>query len=462
MAAQGRSRGGGSDRPRAALSTGHSRAARPLLPCRVLCASSSSGATGTSAGRPRCASRSAATRSPSSTTSRAVAGIDAQGTDSLTPIRSLEERIAAWKEVSGKRDRLVRRRRSRTANSSSRSSSRPSPRRSSTTASSPRRRTRWRAARQAVETQHTNVIGNLNLLFAMRDHVPDAHLVKLGTMGEYGTPNIDIEEGYIEIEHKGRKDTLPFPKLPGSLYHLSKVHDSHNIHFACRIWGLRATDLNQGVVYGIETDETARDERLCTRFDYDDVFGTVLNRFCVQAVIGQPAHRLRQGRPDPRLPQHPRHAPVRRAGGRQPRPSPATSASSTSSPSSSRSPSSPSWSSESAARARPSRSRSSTSRTRASRPRSTTTTPSTRSCSTWASSRHCWATSWCDRCCRRSSAKGPDRAAAIEPHTTLEVRLASRSRRRPEAAPRRPAVTGLAGADACALATIGSCAPLTH
>jgi UDP-sulfoquinovose synthase len=107
-------------------------------------------------------------------------------------------------------------------------------------------------------------------------------------MGEYGTPNIDIEEGYIEIEHKGRKDTLPFPKLPGSLYHLSKVHDSHNIHFACRVWGLRSTDLNQGVVYGIETDETAQDERLSTRFDYDEWFGTVLNRFCVQAVVGHP------------------------------------------------------------------------------------------------------------------------------------------------------------------------------
>jgi UDP-sulfoquinovose synthase len=141
---------------------------------------------------------------------------------------------------------------------------------------------------QAVETQFTNVIGTLNLLFAMRDHVPEAHLVKLGTMGEYGTPNIDIEEGFIEIEHKGRKDTLPFPKMPGSLYHLSKVHDSHNIQFACRVWGLRSTDLNQGVVYGIETDETAQDERLCTRFDYDEVFGTVLNRFCVQAVIGHP------------------------------------------------------------------------------------------------------------------------------------------------------------------------------
>jgi UDP-sulfoquinovose synthase len=132
------------------------------------------------------------------------------------------------------------------------------------------------------------VIGNLNLLFAIRDRVPDCHLVKLGTMGEYGTPNIDIEEGFIEIEHNGRKDTLPFPKLPGSLYHLSKVHDSHNIHFACRIWGLRATDLNQGVVYGIETAESASDERLLTRFDYDEYFGTVLNRFCVQAVIGHP------------------------------------------------------------------------------------------------------------------------------------------------------------------------------
>jgi UDP-sulfoquinovose synthase len=142
--------------------------------------------------------------------------------------------------------------------------------------------------RHAVSTQRNNVEGTLNVLFAMRDIVPEAHLVKLGTMGEYGTPNIDIEEGYIEIRHKGRSDTLPFPKLPGSIYHLSKVHDSHNLHFACRVWGLRATDLNQGVVYGIRTDQTALDERLCTRFDYDEVFGTVLNRFCVQAVIGYP------------------------------------------------------------------------------------------------------------------------------------------------------------------------------
>jgi len=140
----------------------------------------------------------------------------------------------------------------------------------------------------AVFTQLNNVEGTLNLLYAIHDLAPDCHLVKLGTMGEYGTPNIDIEEGYIKIEHNGRTDVLPFPKSPGSFYHLSKVHDSHNIHFACKIWGIRATDLNQGVVYGTVTDECAMDEALINRFDYDEVFGTVLNRFCAQAALGYP------------------------------------------------------------------------------------------------------------------------------------------------------------------------------
>ena len=107
-------------------------------------------------------------------------------------------------------------------------------------------------------------------------------------MGEYGTPDIDIEEGYLTVDHNGRQHTFLYPKTPGSMYHLSKVHDSHNIHFATRIWGLRATDLNQGVVYGVETDESALDPRLATSFHYDEVFGTALNRFCVQAVIGHP------------------------------------------------------------------------------------------------------------------------------------------------------------------------------
>ncbi len=145
----------------------------------------------------------------------------------------------------------------------------------------------------AVMTQVNNVVGTLNILYAMKEDFPDSHLVKLGTMGEYGTPNIDIEEGYITIEHNGRKDTLPYPKQPGSYYHLSKVHDSHNIHFACKIWGLRATDLNQGVVYGVALiglldQEIITDEILINRLDYDGVFGTALNRFCIQAAIGHP------------------------------------------------------------------------------------------------------------------------------------------------------------------------------
>ena len=142
--------------------------------------------------------------------------------------------------------------------------------------------------KHAVLTQTNNVIGTLNVLFAIRETQPDCHLIKLGTMGEYGTPNIDIEEGYIHIEHNGRRDVLPYPKQPGSFYHLSKVHDSHNMMFACKVWGLRATDLNQGVVYGTMTDEIGLDEALINRLDYDEVFGTVLNRFCVQAAIGQP------------------------------------------------------------------------------------------------------------------------------------------------------------------------------
>ena len=211
----------------------------------------------------------------------------AQSTDSLTPIHTLDDRVEAWKEVTGLEidarigsiedaeflDEVV---------------AETLPEVIVHYGEQPSAPYSMRSRQTAVETQQTNVIGTLNLLFSMQSFVPDAHLIKLGTMGEYGTPNIDIEEGYIEIEHKGRKDTLPFPKLPGSLYHCSKVHDSTNIHFATRIWGLRATDLNQGVVYGIETDETALDPRLATRFDYDETFGTVLNRFCVQAVVGHP------------------------------------------------------------------------------------------------------------------------------------------------------------------------------
>ena len=209
------------------------------------------------------------------------------GFDSLIPISTPQERVSAWKEVTGKdihlrigdtRDwpvlskafqefqpeALVHLGEQRTAPFS------------------------MIDREHALFTMDNNVLGTMNVLFALKDYAPDCHHVKLGTLGEYGTPNIDIEEGFIEIEHKGRKDILPFPKQPGSFYHLSKVHDSHNIMFACRIWGLRSTDLNQGVVYGIETEETKLDPRLATRFDYDQIYGTALNRFCAQAAIRYP------------------------------------------------------------------------------------------------------------------------------------------------------------------------------
>ena len=141
---------------------------------------------------------------------------------------------------------------------------------------------------KSVFTQANNVLGTINVLYAIKEFAPQCHLVKLGTMGEYGTPNIDLEEGFITITPNGRTDTLPYPKQGGSFYHLSKIHDSHNIHFACKAWGIRCTDLNQGVVYGVATDETVADPVLINRLDYDGVFGTALNRFVIQAAVGHP------------------------------------------------------------------------------------------------------------------------------------------------------------------------------
>ncbi|HVY54697.1 MAG TPA: NAD-dependent epimerase/dehydratase family protein [Thermodesulfobacteriota bacterium] len=144
-------------------------------------------------------------------------------------------------------------------------------------------------------TQVNNIVGTLNILYAMRDICPESHLVKLGTMGEYGTPNIDIPEGFFEIEYRGRKVRLPFPRQAGSWYHQSKVHDSNNVMFACRVWGVRSTDVMQGVVYGTRIDEMGEDERLLTRFDFDQCFGTAINRFCCQAVVGDPISPFGKG-----------------------------------------------------------------------------------------------------------------------------------------------------------------------
>ncbi|MDQ6698239.1 MAG: NAD-dependent epimerase/dehydratase family protein [Actinomycetota bacterium] len=209
------------------------------------------------------------------------------GVESLIPILTLEERIAAWGEVGGEQikayvgdlceadfvHQMVREFHPGTIVHFAEQRAAPYS---------------MISQQHAVYTQTNNVVGNLNVMYAIADIDRDIHLVKLGTMGEYGQPNIDIEEGWIEIQHKGRRDRMIYPKKPGSFYHCSKVHDSHNIEFGCRIWGLRATDLNQGVVYGADTEQTKLDDRLATRFDYDGVFGTVLNRMVIQAVLGHP------------------------------------------------------------------------------------------------------------------------------------------------------------------------------
>ena len=216
------------------------------------------------------------------------------GVGSLVPIEPLEGRVAAWRELSGREIAMY----SGDITDASFTHQMVADFRPEAIVHFAEQRSAPYSMvdqQHAVYTQVNNVVGTLNVLYAIADTDPDIHLVKLGTMGEYGTPNIDIEEGWIEITHKGRSDTVLYPKRPGSFYHLSKVHDSHNIEFACRIWGLRATDLNQGVVYGQETDETQLDPRLATRFDYDAIFGTVLNRMAVEAVLGHPLTVYGQG-----------------------------------------------------------------------------------------------------------------------------------------------------------------------
>ncbi|ADB94966.1 UDP-sulfoquinovose synthase [Candidatus Atelocyanobacterium thalassae] len=209
------------------------------------------------------------------------------GADTLTPINSIQKRIQRWKDLTGKViDLFIGDITDYAFLSKSFHEFEPD----SVVHFGEQRSAPYSMIdrEHSVFTQVNNVVGTLNILYCIKEYFPDCHLIKLGTMGEYGTPNIDIEEGYITIEHNGRTDTLPYPKQPGSFYHLSKVHDSHNIQFACKIWGLRATDLNQGVVYGVLTEETGMDEVLINRLDYDGVFGTALNRFCIQAAIGHP------------------------------------------------------------------------------------------------------------------------------------------------------------------------------
>jgi UDP-sulfoquinovose synthase len=141
---------------------------------------------------------------------------------------------------------------------------------------------------EANLTLNNNLNATLNLIYAVMEYAPDCHIIKLGTMGEYGTPNIDIEEGWIEIEHKGRKQKFLYPRAAGTFYHTTKVLDTDILWFYVRTFDLRVTDLMQGPVYGLSTAECDLDERLMPNFHYDDIFGTLVNRFLVQAVAGVP------------------------------------------------------------------------------------------------------------------------------------------------------------------------------
>jgi len=141
---------------------------------------------------------------------------------------------------------------------------------------------------EASATLSNNLTATFNVIWAVLKHAPACHIIKLGTMGEYGTPNIDIEEGWIEIHHKGRSDKFLFPRQAGSLYHTTKVLDTDLLWFYVRTHGLRVTDLMQGPVYGLSTDEADLDQQLSPNFHYDDIFGTVVNRFLVQAAVDVP------------------------------------------------------------------------------------------------------------------------------------------------------------------------------
>lgn len=136
----------------------------------------------------------------------------------------------------------------------------------------------------ALYSQLNNIATNMNIVHALARHTPSAHLLKMGSMGEYGTPGIEISEGEMEVERKGRTAKIMFPPAGQSWYHLSKIFDTFNVKLANKLFGLTATDIMQGVVYGVRVDETV-DDALATRFDFDSNWGTVINKYVVQSVL---------------------------------------------------------------------------------------------------------------------------------------------------------------------------------
>jgi len=221
--------------------------------------------------------------------------IDAElAVQSLTPIRAIEERLAAWKEVSGgaiafhditvgkdfdallalfksfKPDAIVHFAEQRAAPYS------------------------MKSAQHKRYTVDNNLNATNDVLAAIVESGEDIHLVHLGTMGVYGygVAGMNIPEGYLTIRidtpSGERSQEILYPANPGSIYHMTKTQDQLFFFFYNKNDGVRITDLHQGIVWGTQTEETRLDERLINRFDYDGDYGTVLNRFLMQAALDYP------------------------------------------------------------------------------------------------------------------------------------------------------------------------------
>lgn len=211
------------------------------------------------------------------------------GSDSLTPIAGPAQRRAAFARISGHRNLeftqvdvsqpalagLVARVKPRLIYHAAQQASAPYS---------------MMGLEQAMFTLTNNEVGNMRLLWAIREHVPDCHLVKLGSFGEYAKGGLDIAEGYFTPTYRGRQPArpIPFPRESDDIYHISKINDTNYISMACRKWGLRITDIMQSTIFGVAVEETTGHPELYTRLDYDGVFGTVANRFLTQAIAGHP------------------------------------------------------------------------------------------------------------------------------------------------------------------------------
>jgi UDP-sulfoquinovose synthase len=216
------------------------------------------------------------------------------GVRSLTPIRPLADRITAWEEVSGRRLHFERIRLGRDYDAFLDLLKRRKPKHIVHFAEQRAAPYSMKSSREKRYTVNNNLCATHDVLAAIVESGQDIHLAHLGTMGVYGygTAGMPVPEGYLPISVKAPKGDVEveilYPANPGSIYHMTKAQDQLFFAYYNKNNGLRITDLHQGIVWGTETAQTARDPRLINRFDYDGDYGTVLNRFLMQGAIGYP------------------------------------------------------------------------------------------------------------------------------------------------------------------------------